>query len=75
MPAKPPLPLNVEGIKKVLAVCPHDDPRLLARVAFGIKSPRITQLKLDKSAVFESLADHEFSVSHRSYVTDGTLLT
>ncbi|THX44296.1 ATP-dependent DNA helicase [Aureobasidium pullulans] len=67
MPAKPPPPLNVEGIKKVLAVCPHDDPRLLARVAFGIKSPRITQLKLDKSAVFESLADHEFSTLLREF--------
>ncbi|THZ63133.1 ATP-dependent DNA helicase [Aureobasidium pullulans] len=67
MPAKLPPPLNVEGIKKVLAVCPHDDPRLLARVAFGIKSPRITQLKLDKSAVFESLADHEFSTLLREF--------
>lgn len=61
---KPVPPLNVEGVKRVLAACPHDDPRLLARVAFGIKSPRITQLKLDKSSVFESLKDHEFSVSH-----------
>ncbi|THV63493.1 hypothetical protein D6D28_10633 [Aureobasidium pullulans] len=44
MPTKPPPPppLNMEGIKKVLAVCPHDDPRLLARVAFGIKSLRIS---------------------------------
>jgi RecQ family ATP-dependent DNA helicase len=60
---KPIPPLNMEGVKRVLTACPHDDPRLLARVAFGIKSPRITQLKLDKSPVFESLADHEFSVS------------
>jgi RecQ family ATP-dependent DNA helicase len=60
---KPIPPLNAEGVKRVLAACPHDDPRLLARVAFGIKSPRITQLKLDKNPVFESLADHEFSVS------------
>ncbi|KAK6007705.1 hypothetical protein QM012_004519 [Aureobasidium pullulans] len=58
---KPIPPVNAEGVKRVLAACPHDDPRLLARVAFGIKSPRITQLKLDKSSVFESLKDHEFS--------------
>jgi RecQ family ATP-dependent DNA helicase len=63
LPPKPTPPLNMEGIKRVLAVCPHDDPRLIARVAFGIKSPRITHLKLDKNPVFESLADHEFSVS------------
>ncbi|KEQ62728.1 ATP-dependent DNA helicase [Aureobasidium melanogenum CBS 110374] len=64
---KPAPPLNVEGVKRVLAACPHDDPRLLARVAFGIKSPRITQLKLDKSSVFESLADHEFSTLLREF--------
>ncbi|KAI4842706.1 ATP-dependent DNA helicase, partial [Aureobasidium sp. EXF-8846] len=55
------------GVKRVLTACPHDDPRLLARVAFGIKSPRITQLKLDKSPVFESLADHEFSTLLREF--------
>ncbi|KAH0387072.1 hypothetical protein KCU89_g17019, partial [Aureobasidium melanogenum] len=64
---KPAPPLNVEGVKRVLAACPHDDPRLLARVAFGIKSPRITQLKLDKSSVFESLADHEFNTLLREF--------
>ncbi|KAH0024135.1 ATP-dependent DNA helicase, partial [Aureobasidium melanogenum] len=64
---KPAPPLNVEGVKRVLAACPHDDPRLLARVAFGIKSPRITQLKLDKSSVFESLKDHEFSTLLREF--------
>ncbi|KAI4721731.1 ATP-dependent DNA helicase [Aureobasidium sp. EXF-10727] len=64
---KPAPPLNVEGVKRVLAACPHDDPRLLARVAFGIKSPRITQLKLDKNPVFESLADHEFSTLLREF--------
>lgn len=63
LPPKTTPPLNIDGIKKVLAACPHDDPRLLARVAFGIKSPRITQLKLDKNPVFQSLANHEFTVS------------
>lgn len=63
LPAKQTPEVDIEGIKKVLSVCPHDDARLLARVAFGIKSPRISQLKLDKTAAFMSLADHEFSVS------------
>ncbi|KAI5200943.1 DNA repair protein [Aureobasidium subglaciale] len=67
LPPKPAPPVNVDGIRKILAICPHDDPRLLARVAFGIKSPRITQLKLDKSPVFESLADHEFSTLVREF--------
>jgi RecQ family ATP-dependent DNA helicase len=72
---KPAPPLNVEGVKRVLAACPHDDPRLLARVAFGIKSPRITQLKLDKNPVFESLADHEFSVSYVENTLSCNMLT
>lgn len=31
---------------------PKDDPQLIARFAMGFKSPRITQLKLDKLATF-----------------------
>ncbi|KAK4645205.1 hypothetical protein QC761_000860 [Podospora bellae-mahoneyi] len=38
----------------------RDDPRFLARVAYGIRSPRVTALKLDKSPVFRSLAHHDF---------------
>jgi hypothetical protein len=72
---KPAPPLNVEGVKRVLTACPHDDPRFLARVAFGIKSPRITQLKLDKNPVFESLADHEFSVSYVENTLSCNMLT
>lgn len=41
----------------------RDDPRFLARVAFGIKSPRVGKLRLDKTKVFSSLEDYEFSVS------------
>jgi RecQ family ATP-dependent DNA helicase len=38
----------------------RDDARFLARVAFGISSPRVTQEKLGKNAVFGSMKDCEF---------------
>lgn len=41
----------------------HDDPRFLARVAFGIGSPRVTAEKLGKHAVFGSMEDCDFEVS------------
>lgn len=48
---------------KVLETVPaRDDPRFLARVAFGISSPRVTQEKLGKSPVFGSMEDHDFVV-------------
>lgn len=63
LPPKPDPPVNMEGIHKILACCDvRDDPRFLARIAFGIKSPRVTQLKLDKKDVFGSLEDHDFKV-------------
>lgn len=40
----------------------RDDPRFLTRVGFGIKSPRVTKLRLDKTRVFRSLAHHDFEV-------------
>ncbi|TGO86940.1 hypothetical protein BPOR_0265g00110 [Botrytis porri] len=40
----------------------RDDPRFLARVAFGISTPRVTAMKLGKSPIFASMDDHEFSV-------------
>lgn len=47
----------------VLEACTdRDDPRMLARVAFGISSPRITQAKLHNSPVFGSMEDHDFMV-------------
>jgi superfamily II DNA helicase RecQ len=65
MPPKPPKTVDLVGIKKILAACDvRDDPRFLARIAFGIKSPRVTQLKMDRHAVFMSLADHDFEVSY-----------
>ncbi|KAI4251804.1 MAG: hypothetical protein LQ352_004650 [Teloschistes flavicans] len=38
----------------------RDDPRFLARVAFGISSPRVTMEKLGKLAVFGSMDDCDF---------------
>lgn len=53
-----------EGIQAILkATDVRDDPRFLARVAFGIKSPRVGQLQLDRKKVFASLADQDFKVS------------
>ncbi|KAH9989891.1 ATP-dependent DNA helicase recQ [Xylariaceae sp. FL0662B] len=61
LPPKPTPPVDIVGIQKILAACDvRDDPRFLARVAFGIKSPRVTQLKLDKKQIFGSLEDHDF---------------
>lgn len=64
LPPKEKRPLDHEGIKRVLAACSvRDDPRFLARVAFGIVSPRITTLKMRDTAVWESMIDQDFDVS------------
>ncbi|KAI1092032.1 ATP-dependent DNA helicase [Rostrohypoxylon terebratum] len=64
MSPKPNLPADMDTIRKVLRVCRgvRDDPRFLTRVAFGIKSPRVTQLKLHLTDVFGSLVEHDFEV-------------
>ncbi|CZT41786.1 related to QDE3 protein (involved in gene silencing) [Rhynchosporium secalis] len=59
----PPVPLNKTALAAVIAKVPvRDDARLLARIAFGISSPRVTTLKLSRDPVFGSMADHEFTV-------------
>lgn len=64
MPPKRPTTVDRAGINKILAACDiRDDLRFLARVAFGIKSPRATQLGMDKKSVVMTLADHDFEVS------------
>ncbi|KAI1644603.1 ATP-dependent DNA helicase [Daldinia loculata] len=61
LPPKPTPAVDTAGIQKILDVCHvRDDPRFLARVAFGIKSPRVMQLKLHQKRIFMSLADHDF---------------
>lgn len=51
------------AFSKVLDACPdRDDPRYLARIAFGISSPRATAAKMSRHAVFGSMEDHDFMV-------------
>ncbi|QSZ33768.1 hypothetical protein DSL72_005339 [Monilinia vaccinii-corymbosi] len=59
----PPIPFNQLAFDHILnTVSDRDDPRLLAKLAFGISSPRITQMKLGKSPIFGSMEDHKFMV-------------
>ncbi|KAI0887710.1 ATP-dependent DNA helicase [Annulohypoxylon maeteangense] len=63
LPPRPSLPADMDTIRRVLAACRvRDDPRFLARVAFGIKSPRVLQLKLHQKEIFGSLVEHDFKV-------------
>ena len=50
-------------IKEILSACPErDDPRLLARMAFGITSPRLTYGKWSTShPLFGSMVDTDFN--------------
>jgi hypothetical protein len=61
---KPPqVPWDARKFAKVLAAVPdRDDARYLARIAFGIGSPRATIAKLSKSPVFGSMEDCDFVV-------------
>ncbi|KUJ17853.1 ATP-dependent DNA helicase-like protein recQ [Mollisia scopiformis] len=58
----PPVPFNHSAWNAVLdEIEGRDDPRLLAKVAFGIGSPKISyELKLSKHGVFGSMDDHNF---------------
>lgn len=61
--ASPKAGWNSAAFFKVLEAVPdRDDPRYLARIAFGISSPRVTAAKLSKSAVFGSMEDQDFVV-------------
>ncbi|KAI1633523.1 P-loop containing nucleoside triphosphate hydrolase protein [Biscogniauxia mediterranea] len=54
---------DLAGIRAVLDACDvRDDPRFLARVAFGIRSPRVSRLRLDRSPIFGSLEEHDFTL-------------
>ncbi|KAI2470178.1 ATP-dependent DNA helicase [Annulohypoxylon bovei var. microspora] len=68
MPPKPSLPVDMKTILQVLADCDvRDDPRFLTRVAFGIKSPRVLQLKLHLKSIFGSLEEHDFKSLLREF--------
>lgn len=60
----PPVEFNTAAFETILSQIPHrDDPRLLARIAFGISSPQVTAMKMSKSSLFGSMDDHNFMVS------------
>lgn len=55
--------IDEEKIEAILSATKvRDDARFLARVAFGISSPRVTAEKLGKHAVFGSMDDCNFMV-------------
>ncbi|CAG9973803.1 unnamed protein product, partial [Clonostachys byssicola] len=57
--------LDQSQVRAVLAATKiRDDPLFLARVAFGISSPRATKSKLSKHAIFGSMADDDFEVCY-----------
>ncbi|KAI7150913.1 ATP-dependent DNA helicase, partial [Hortaea werneckii] len=58
-----PRTFNVGRFDQILSIVPdRDDPRYLARVAFGIRSPRVTAARLGRHQVFGSMEDHDFGV-------------
>lgn len=64
LPPKETRALDRDGIRQVLADCPvRDDPRFLARVAFGITSPRVSTLQMRHTKAWESMVDQDFGVS------------
>ncbi len=59
-----PWPFDENVFQSVLRAVPdRDDARYLARVAFGIGSPRVTAAKLSSNAVFGSMEQYDFRVS------------
>jgi hypothetical protein len=63
LPEVPPAPPGPALINAVLETCrARDDPRFLARVAFGIVSPRVTKMKLKEHPVFGCMNRCDFMV-------------
>jgi hypothetical protein len=56
---------KVKAILSATAV--RDDARFLARIGFGIPSPRVTVERLGKHSVFGSLADCDFEVGRHFF--------
>ena len=64
LPDKPPTKPDTASINAVLKACnARDDPRFLARIAFGITSPRVTVMKLGRHPVFGLMNVCDFMVS------------
>ncbi|CAN8097528.1 unnamed protein product [Discula destructiva] len=61
-------PVDRALIQLVLSQCPvRDDPRFLARVAFGIASPRVMTLKMRQTDAWESMVDQDFEELIREF--------
>jgi hypothetical protein len=60
----PPKPFNMVPFNRILSeVAVRDDARFLAKIAFGISSPRIATMKLGgTNPLFGSMDDHPFEV-------------
>ncbi|ESZ94382.1 hypothetical protein SBOR_5246 [Sclerotinia borealis F-4128] len=64
----PPVPFNHLAFNNILnLIKDRDDPRFLARVAFGISTPRVSALRLGKNPILGSMDDHEFMVLLRAF--------
>ncbi|ROV90658.1 hypothetical protein VMCG_10010 [Cytospora schulzeri] len=64
LPPQAKAPLDRNGVVRVLSACPvRDDPRFLARVAFGIMSPRVRELRMHLTTAWDSMQDQNFDVS------------
>lgn len=61
-------------IAVLAAIEARDDPRFLARIAFGVSSPRVAREKLSKNKVFGSMDDCDFDVGSVSYVHSAQLI-
>ena len=67
--------INAARVIAVLAAIEtRDDPRFLARVAFGISSPRVSQAKLGKHPIFGSMDDCDFDVGSVLLVLSARLM-
>jgi hypothetical protein len=59
---KMPIEFNTDKFRAILSIVKdRDDPRFLARIAFGITSPRVSAMSAARR-VLGSMADHEFLV-------------
>jgi len=62
LPNEPPQSPDPEKVREVLAkIAVRDDPRFLAKMAFGIKCPRGTAMGVYSSGVFESMNVCDFN--------------
>ncbi|KAF1976429.1 ATP-dependent DNA helicase [Bimuria novae-zelandiae CBS 107.79] len=71
LPNEPPQPPNTALVKRILdEVSARDDPRYLAKIAFGIKSPRMAQEGIYRKAVFESMNVCDFEDLLKSFTKE-----